>query len=516
MPTDTTATVYTPSDGSGDGGRLAVLTALARRIMASREAAEVVLAGLESIGSLVAYDYALLELIPGFGNDGSPTVFRATPAAIEAIAPATMLIDDQALLLPLQFGGRELGRLRVIGSGDGLSETDAEMLEILGGYMSLALKLAELETTTRRLAELEALQRRQGTATKAESPPARRMRVGSLKAELSQILSAQLGLTVLCERVLDRLVASLDVDAGALYIFDDRGSDLIRTAQRGVPGPLPARLAIEATGPTALGRAAAAGVPHLVRDLFTVGLESDEDKVLRTWGFHGMLCFPLLAGTRVVGGLLLLSRRTGAISADVLALLNSFGNELALALQNALTFDRLSTMAVIDALTGLHNRRFCEEFVRKHLLAAQRTKRSCGFLLLDIDHFKGFNDRFGHAAGDLVLRGVASVVLSSIRAADLAGRYGGEEFMVALPTANLSTAVTVADRIRANVVTMPLAVGAGEAVTVSIGASSFPECATTLAHLFTSADVALYAAKEAGRDRVVAAPLRADDAAPEV
>jgi diguanylate cyclase (GGDEF)-like protein len=223
-----------------------------------------------------------------------------------------------------------------------------------------------------------------------------------------------------------------------------------------------------------------------------------------------VLCFALRSGKRSVGALQLMSRRADAINDDGLAILHALGDELALALQNAVTFDRLSTMTVTDTLTGLHNRRFCEEFVRKQLMGAQRAQRGCGFLLIDIDDFKPFNERFGQAAGDAVLRGIASALLRSVRAADLAGRYGGEEFIVVLPNADLNTSVAVAERIRINTRELPLDVGDDtQRVTVSIGASSFPECASTLAQLFNSADVALYAAKEAGRDRVTTAPLLA-------
>lgn len=504
MPPDSPSTAG--ADGTVAPRRLAVLARLAGRLMQGREAAEVILAALESLNELVAYDYALLELIPGFGQGGAPTVFRATPEAIEAISPLSILVPDRAVLFLLAAGGRELGRLRVVPEGEALAAEETAALQALAGYMGLALKLAELETKTKRLLEMEAAHRRV-SPTKPEIVGTRRVRVGSLRAELSQILSAQLGLAVLCERVLERLVSVMDVEAGAIFTYDERGNELVRAAQRGVPGPLPARLMIGAAAPTAMGRATAAGVPQLVRDMFTAGLESDEDRVLRTWGFHTLLCQPLLAGKRVTGGLQLMSRRTGSLSDEALALMDGLSDELALALQNAITFDRLSTMAVTDSLTGLHNHRFCEEFVRKHLMAAQRSKRNCGFLLVDIDHFKIFNDRFGHQAGDAVLRGVAAALLASIRAADLAGRYGGEEFMVALPGADLPTAQVVAERIRQNILEIPAGSGGvDERVSASIGVSDYPECATDLTGLFASADVALYAAKAAGRNRVVLAP----------
>src|SRR5689334_15533691 len=116
--------------------RLAVLADVAQRAMNSREAAEVILSALESIAALAAYDYALLELSPGFGHDGSPTVFRATPQAIEAVAPSSILIDENAALFSLASGGRELGRLRVVASAEGLTAEEMAALRALAGYMS--------------------------------------------------------------------------------------------------------------------------------------------------------------------------------------------------------------------------------------------------------------------------------------------------------------------------------------------------------------------------------------------
>jgi diguanylate cyclase (GGDEF)-like protein len=476
--------------------------------MQGREAAEVILSALEGLASLADYEFALLELIPGFGQSGQPTIFRATPAMIEAVAPSTVLVDDRAPLLPLESGGRELGRLRVTPVAETLTAEEDLALRALAGYMSLALRQAELETVARRLTEMEVRgNRRQAPTLRADGQPGgRRSRISGIKAELSHVMSAQLGLTVLCERVLERLVAVLEIDAGAIFTYDERNNELVRNAQRNVPGPLPARLLVDAMAPTALGRATAARTPQLVRDAFAASLESDEDRVLRTWGFHTLLCYPLLSGKRISGALQLMGRRTNAIGTEGLALLAALADELALALQNAVVFERLSTMAVTDGLTGLHNRRFCEEFVRKHISAAERTRRQCGFLLLDVDHFKNFNDTFGHAAGDKILRGVAGVLLASIRAADLAGRYGGEEFMVALPNADLATATTVAERIRTNVQAMPMPDGIAERVTVSVGVSCYPDCAADVTALFASGDAALYAAKAAGRNCVSAAP----------
>lgn len=492
---------------------LTSLADLARRVMGGAEAAEMVLSGLESLAGIVAYDHAMLEIIPGFGQAGTPTVFRATPAAIEAVSPSAILADADVRMFPLTAEGRLVGRLRVAARDDGgFTPGELAALHVLAALLSQALRIAELETTSRRLADLEALQRRQSTHSRTEMGGVRRQRAGGLKAELSQLLSAQLGLSVLCDRVLERLIAVLEVDAGAMFIYDEREGELMRATQRGVPGPLPARMVIDAGAPALLGRTVAEGAPRRVVDAWEAPLQSEADTLLRTWGFRSVLCYPLLSGKRIIGGMQLMSRQAGAITDEGMALLDALRDELALALQNAVTFDRLSTMTVTDGLTGLHNRRFCEEFVRKQVMGAQRTRRGCGILLIDIDHFSSFNEQFGRPAGDAVLRRVAAVLLRSIRAADLAGRYDGGAFMVVLPHADLSTAVTVAERIRANVSEMPVDADGAPDITVSIGAASFPENAASLAQLFNCADVALYAAKEGGRNRIEAAPRPATPA----
>lgn len=495
------------------GARLAVLSRLAERLMQSTEAAAVVLAALESIGALATYEYALLELIPGFGEGGAPTIFRATPQRIEAVAPAEILVDERSLLLPLVSGTRELGRLRVTPGGETFNPDEAAALRALAGYLGLALKLADLETTGRRSRDQEA-QRRPG-ARAGEAPAVRRARISSIRAEMSQILSAQPGLSALCERVLDRLVNLLEVDGGAVYTYEAVSGDLVRASQRGMPGPLPARIAIAPEAPSALGRATAAGAPQIVRNLFTAPLQSDEDRILRTWGFQSLICFPLLAGKRISGGLQLLSRRTEALPSEVSSVLGAIGDELALAIQNAQAFDHLSTMAITDALTGLHNRRFCEEFMSKHLSAARRSRRGCGFLLVRIDGMQDLMATQGQPAVDILLRSVTTVVLRSVRAADLAGRYDDETIMIVLPNAQLNTTLTVAERVRSNLHARNAADDHAEPITVSIGATAYPECAGDLGEIISTAEEALHSAQSSGADALAAAPIGLREMPPE-
>ena len=175
-------------------------------------------------------------------------------------------------------------------------------------------------------------------------------------------------------------------------------------------------------------------------------------------------------------------------------------------------YARLDALARTDPLTGLANRRAFLEHAQAFLSAAARSGAPLALLLLDIDRFKAVNDRFGHGAGDAVLRAVAAALRGAIRVEDLPVRWGGEEFAVLLPGTDLPAAVALAERLRAAVrdgVPHP----AGGRVTVSIGAARLglgpPDAALDAA--LRIADAALYRAKASGRDRVEAAS-EADDA----
>lgn len=164
---------------------------------------------------------------------------------------------------------------------------------------------------------------------------------------------------------------------------------------------------------------------------------------------------------------------------------------------------RLEALSQLDGLTGLYNRRYWQERLEEELGRAQRYGSVFCLLLFDLDHFKRVNDGYGHPAGDAVLKAVAGRLPALLRAADVAGRYGGEEFAVLLPSTVQAGALVVAERIRAAMRNEAVCFEAREiAFTVSIGLAQFdPGCATA-AQLIARADEALYSAKHGGRDRV--------------
>jgi diguanylate cyclase (GGDEF)-like protein/PAS domain S-box-containing protein len=173
-----------------------------------------------------------------------------------------------------------------------------------------------------------------------------------------------------------------------------------------------------------------------------------------------------------------------------------------LALQEALRFQNIR-----DPLTGLFNRRYLEESMERELHRMERRNKPAGVAMIDIDHFKAFNDTYGHEAGDAVLRAFGQFLREHLRKEDVACRYGGEEFCILFCESALENIIMLAEKLRSEIKQLVVQHG-GEhlsAITISIGVACYPAHANTVFELIGAADTALYQAKAAGRDRVVAA-----------
>ena len=182
------------------------------------------------------------------------------------------------------------------------------------------------------------------------------------------------------------------------------------------------------------------------------------------------------------------------------------GSQAAVALENARLHRLVERQAVTDGLTDLANRRQFEQALAAEINRAERFGGTLALILADLDNFKQVNDRYGHQAGDEVLRRFADVLRQTVRDVDVPARYGGEEFAVLLPQTDMEGAENLAERLRQVVAERPLTTkpGALVACTASFGVASFPE-ASTPAALFAAADEALYRAKAEGKNRVVCA-----------
>jgi diguanylate cyclase (GGDEF)-like protein len=182
----------------------------------------------------------------------------------------------------------------------------------------------------------------------------------------------------------------------------------------------------------------------------------------------------------------------------------AIAENLALALANLKLRETLQNQAIRDPLTGLYNRRYLEETMDRELHRSRRLKASLGVVMMDLDHFKDFNDSFGHGAGDALLSALAHVITTGIRSEDIACRYGGEEFLLVMPGSSLETTRERAENVRQAVQTLQVKYQNHflKSPTLSLGVAIFPDHGVTAEEVIAAADAALYRAKQAGRDRV--------------
>jgi diguanylate cyclase (GGDEF)-like protein/PAS domain S-box-containing protein len=248
------------------------------------------------------------------------------------------------------------------------------------------------------------------------------------------------------------------------------------------------------------------GKPHLVVAGDTTAPCAHAAGVKNTY-----LCIPIQAQGEALGILHFQATDENPALADAeLSLKTTFAGQVGLSVANIRLREALRSQSIKDPLTGLYNRRYLEEMMEKETRRAVRAEQGLGVLMLDLDHFKKFNDTYGHDAGDAVLRETASFLLKSVRTEDIVCRFGGEEFVVILPVAGLKTTQARAERIRTKLRELSV-MHQGQSlgtITVSVGVAELPEHGTTSKELLEAADAALYRAKREGRDRVVVADSR--------
>lgn len=223
---------------------------------------------------------------------------------------------------------------------------------------------------------------------------------------------------------------------------------------------------------------------------------------IRSW-----LGVPLVIRQRVIGLLAIDSSQPNHFTPAHARLASAFADQVAIALENARLFSEVQELARTDALTGLYNRRGLLEVGQIEFLRARRFQRPFCAILVDIDHFKRINDRYGHTlGGDPALKALAQQLLHHVREIDLVGRYGGEEFVVLLPETDLTGCYQVAERLRQAVQEMKIETPVGVLqLTISLGVAICDESTPTLEMLIARADDAMYIAKRKGRNRVVVA-----------
>jgi diguanylate cyclase (GGDEF)-like protein len=297
------------------------------------------------------------------------------------------------------------------------------------------------------------------------------------------------------------------VDAYALFLLDEPARRLTRQAAFGLPdapGPGGA-LPLDAGS---VGRVAASGRPCHLPDVRT-------DPSVAQAGFPGqgaLLAVPLrLPGGRVLGVLAAHKPGPAAFTPNDRELFEAVATQVAVALENAQLYQRTKELSARDELTRLFNRRAFFENLESEVQRARRYRRTFGVLMLDLDHFKHYNDTHGHLRGDEVLRELGRLLLGTTRRADVVARFGGEEFVILLPEVSKAGGAIVAEKIRAAVATAPFygrEQQPGGALTATLGLAAYPGDAEDGLELVDRADRALYTGKQLGGNRVALAAGR--------
>jgi diguanylate cyclase (GGDEF)-like protein/PAS domain S-box-containing protein len=221
------------------------------------------------------------------------------------------------------------------------------------------------------------------------------------------------------------------------------------------------------------------------------------------------ICIPMMAQGETLGLLYLHSNSEEVITSNKKRLAEAISKQIAISLANLKLRETLQYQSFRDPLTGLFNRRYLDASIDREVHRVMRENNDLGIIMLDVDHFKHFNDTFGHDAGDIVLKEIGKFLQENIRKSDIACRFGGEEFTIILPNSSLEDTREKAEQLRLGVkhLSIQYANQALGMITISLGVAAFPSHGKTPQELLHNADLALFKAKEKGRDRVVSADL---------
>jgi diguanylate cyclase (GGDEF)-like protein len=307
--------------------------------------------------------------------------------------------------------------------------------------------------------------------------------------------------------ILRHSIELLHSERGSILLFDESANELTLKATVG-PHAKGAAEARVRPGEGVAGTVLRDGRPLLVRDVeATAGYAPAPAE--RRYKTKSFISYPIMMGGRKVGVLNVTDKMSGDSYDELdLNLLEVIAPQMALALDRAEWRDKAAQfqlMSITDPLTGLLNRRYLEQRLAEEVRRSQRQGYEMSFMMIDIDDFKLYNDLNGHQAGDLALEMTARSLKSVLRSADVASRYGGEEFSILLPQTSLAEATAIGERIRRRVERARYPHGKTQphgAVTVSIGVSTFSTTLNTPEIIIGAADRALYLAKRQGKNRV--------------
>jgi diguanylate cyclase (GGDEF)-like protein len=358
-----------------------------------------------------------------------------------------------------------------------LQMDDVQTLQALANQVAIALQKARLYARTQEhLQAMTVLQSFSHTVTSS-------LDINEILSNVTKLLKTSFGYTYI-----------------AVYLLD--GDVLHLGAQVGYPD----QMLIHEIPITAgvVGRTARVKESQYVRDVNT-----DPDFLRASYEVKSEIAVPLLKDDNVLGVLNVESNELAPLDESDLDFLNALAGSIAVAIDNARLHAEVKIMAMTDVVSELANRRAFDEILQAEMIRADRYNEPISLIILDLDSFKDYNDKWGHPAGDVRLKEIADLLRANVRDPDLAARYGGEEFAVILPNTPKAGAIRLAERLRkAAEAGAPYAVHNDLPIsgyTISLGVATFPDDAKTIEELLLAADNAELTAKRLGKNRVCAA-----------
>jgi len=314
--------------------------------------------------------------------------------------------------------------------------------------------------------------------------------------EIGKAVGSDDNLSTLLARISELVCQLTSAEACSIMLLDTDRERLLGKAAYGLARRDVSLISFR-IGEGVAGWVAERGEPALIDDVASdprYKVLADSENRIRA-----LACVPLQYRDERIGVLTITSPREAAFGQDDVELLGFIATTMAMDIDNV----RLRRLSVTDPLTEAYNREFLQQRLPRAVEHADRRGEPLAVAMIDIDHFKDVNDRFGHEVGDRVLTEVAGRLRAAIRAGDLLVRYGGEEFLVLLPGSDAIKAAEIAERMRLKMESDPMQSGAVTVdVRISVGVAEHRRGADTASQLVRRADTALYAAKGRGRNRV--------------
>jgi len=334
----------------------------------------------------------------------------------------------------------------------------------------------------------------------------RRARQMAVLHEVGLELTAELNLNALLQSIAERALNLIGGRACNCYIYRPEADMIERVAIAGEELVLGGKMRQRGEG--VVGQVFATGAPFIINDYHSWPARKRE---YDSFPNRALMAVPVRWGEEFLGVLNILAYTPHRFTEADRDMLNLFAMQAAIAIRNAKLYGKIEQLSVTDELTALLNRRGFFQIAEREFERALRFGRPLSALMLDIDRFKAINDTHGHAAGDVALQALAECVRRNTRGIDVAGRYGGEEFVLLLPEIHLPGAVQIAERLHNSVagLSIPISRENGDVapadlrITVSIGVAALSKDVPSLTDLLGRADQALYRAKDSGRNRVV-------------